>query len=102
MSTVITLEALVEGAKRHDYPGGDGLVIWANAVAGGVSLSELLRQLDVSLEDPDFHVKWITTMEAAWLVSGLVREFRRDPSGECGMVLEAAAAGLLSRFNLRT
>jgi hypothetical protein len=99
MNTVATLEALVEGARRHNYPGGAGLVIWANAVAGGVPLPELLRRLDISLEDPDFHVKQITTMEVAWLVSGLAHELRRDPSGGCGMVLEAAAAGLLSRFN---
>jgi hypothetical protein len=99
MNTLATLKALVEGAKRHDCPGAAGLVIWANAVAGGVPLSELLRRLNVSLEDPDSHVERITTMEASWLVSGLAHELRRDPSGECGTVLEAAASGLLSRFN---
>jgi len=93
------MDALVESGRRLGYRGGAGLVIWANAVTEGPPLSELLRRLNVSLKDATGHVAQITTMETAWLVSGLAHEYSRDPSEWTRRMLGEVVEGLLSRFD---
>jgi hypothetical protein len=78
--------------RAHGYAGGTGLLIWANAVHNGKSLEELLRLAGQDLTDTKDFVATLTSMEASWLLSGLLHEFRRAPEertrGHVNAVLE--------------
>ncbi len=69
-----TLEAMYELAKKRNYPGGFGLVVWANAVCGGVDFETLKQRCGIDLTNFDKHLEALTTMETAWLASGLAHE----------------------------
>jgi hypothetical protein len=91
------LAALVArwGARR--YPGALGLLVWAHAAWDGLSLPHLLEALEVAPAGVGAAGEPLTTMEAAWLVSGLVHEWRRSGHPWTKVALEAALAGLLAR-----
>jgi hypothetical protein len=89
--------AMCAALKRHGYPGGLGLVIWANAVWDVLPVDQLLAECGLSLSDTRSLVAPLTTMETAWLLSGLVHEEVRS-----GAAVQAARndvlAELLGRF----
>jgi hypothetical protein len=97
-----TLDALFKVTRRRKYSGGLGLVVWANAVWDGLPLIDLLRRARVSLDRPARFTARLTTMETAWLVSGLLHECRRSGDDLAGTALEVALADLLARFEKRT
>ncbi|HEX9243397.1 MAG TPA: hypothetical protein VF875_13225, partial [Anaeromyxobacter sp.] len=70
------IAALVERSRARRYPGALGLVLWANAVWDGLPLPRLLEALDVSQGRLGTAGAPLTTMESAWLVSGLAHEWR--------------------------
>lgn len=63
---------LAAGLRHEAYPGGLGLVLWANTVAGGVAPLALLSEAGFSPADLALVLPGLTTMEVAWLVSGLL------------------------------
>jgi hypothetical protein len=93
-----TRAAMFELARRRRYPGGLGIVLWANAVTGGPPLAEVLSRVGKSLDDVAGLTAPLQTMEVAWLVSGLAHELRRSEGVEVRGPFEAAVAALRDRF----
>jgi hypothetical protein len=91
------LAALLARWGPRRYPGALGLLVWANAVWDGLPLGRLLEALDVPQGRLGEAGVPLTTMEAAWLVSGLVHEVRRSGHPWTKVALEAALADLLAR-----
>ncbi len=99
VSTVLT--ALMEISKSHNYPGGIGLVIWANAVADGMELRNLLAQVGwPDLELTQFICR-LTTMESSWLLSGLLHEYKRLPAESTRNSLSIVIAEIINRFDVK-
>lgn len=97
-----TLAALFKVTRQRNYSGGLGLVVWANAVWDGLPLVDLLQKTGAPLEHPTKFTARLTTMETAWLVSGLVHERRRSGNDIATAALEVALADLLARFEKDT
>lgn len=93
------LAALCDVTRRREYLGGLGLVIWANAVQGaeGYALSELCRRAGIDLSSVAARLARLTTMETAWLVSGLAHEHVRAPVADTKALLSAALRELSDR-----
>lgn len=72
-----TLEAMCDLSRRREYPGGFGLVAWANAVCDGTDFDTLQTRCAVRLDNIGKHVQSLTTMETSWLASGLAHEYQR-------------------------
>jgi hypothetical protein len=92
-----SLAALVEIWRERSYPGALGLLVWANAVWDGLPLDRLLDAVGVSPGLVAAAGEPLTTMENAWLVSGLAHEWRRSGHPWTRVALEAAVDELLSR-----
>ncbi len=93
-----TLEAVIRRAARRSYPGGLGLLIWANAVVGGPKLDELVAASGMRLGDGSAYGGRLTTMEASWLLSGLLHELVRNPASRTRRVAETVMRELEERF----
>jgi hypothetical protein len=93
-----TLAALRAAARRRRYAGALGLVLWANAVWDDLPLPALLDAVGARLDRPRPLVRRLTTMEVAWLVSGLAHEHARSRSAVARVALAFARGELLSRF----
>lgn len=76
------ITAILGEVQRTGYEGGLGLVLWANAVIGGQRTAvELLDAVGRDLSSLDGDIRpTLTTMELAWLASGLLHELHRSPS----------------------
>jgi hypothetical protein len=86
-----SLEA-VAGLLRR-YPGGTGLAIWGGALHGGPNHGAFFpAQGSVATLVPT-----LTTMELAWLLSGLLHEQRREGSPELATAIDVALVELLGR-----
>ncbi len=92
-----TLNAMYDLAKRRNYAGGFGLVVWANAVCDGVDIATLQQRCGVDLGTSPVLVTGLTTMELAWLVSGLAHEWRRKPDAQTRAWFDVALAELLDK-----
>lgn len=77
MSVQKSLDAAYDLIRKTNYLGGFGLVMWANAVNNGLDLDTLQFRCGVSLEKFGKLLASFTTMEVAWLVSGLTHEYKR-------------------------
>ncbi|MDB5593882.1 MAG: hypothetical protein JWM36_843 [Hyphomicrobiales bacterium] len=99
LSPQLTLDAVIELARRRRYAGGLGLLVWANAVLDGLSLDELLNRVGLSLDEPGTFVSQLTTMETAWLASGLLHEFARSGNEPTQRLAQATLAALSDRYN---
>ena len=97
-----TIEAMADALKRRQYPGGFGLVAWANAVWGELALDALAARCGVDLSDPRRFAAPLTTMETAWLLSGLVHEARRSGDARTRQAQAALRDELLGRYRART
>ena len=93
-----TRAAMLDLALRRRYPGGLGIVLWANAVTAGPPLAEALRRVGRSLDDVERLTAPLQTMEVAWLVSALAHELRRSERAEVRGPFEAAVVALKDRF----
>ena len=93
-----TFNALLKLAQSRPYPGGIGLIIWANAVWEMKSLAELQQQLNIPFENFSAYLISLTTMETAWLVSGLLHEYQRNQEAKTKKYLDIALNTLLSRY----
>lgn len=71
-----TFDYLYRLARKRNYIGGFGLLLWATAVCGG-DIDILERASGQSTEQAVASVAKMTTMEAAWLLSGILHEYKR-------------------------
>lgn len=97
-----TIEAMAAALRRREYAGGLGLVVWANAVWGELGFDDLLRQCGVDFSKPRDFVAPITTMETAWLLSGLIHEARRAPGVAVQQARDVVLAELMTRYQAST
>lgn len=97
-----TLDALFEVTRRRSYGGGLGLVLWANAVWDGPPLERVLDRAGLSLTRPAELIAPLTTMETAWLVSGLIHEVQRSGDAQARLALEVVEGELLARYRSDT
>jgi hypothetical protein len=63
---------LAVGLRDEDYAGGLGLVLWANSVVHAAAPLTLLAEAGLGPADLELALPEFTTMEVAWLVSGLL------------------------------
>ncbi|MGG5809419.1 hypothetical protein [Falsiroseomonas sp. CW058] len=59
-------------AREQAYPGGLGLVLWAGAATRAAAPLDLLAEAGLDPASLEAAIPAITTMEVAWLVSGLL------------------------------
>ncbi len=97
-----TLTALNRASQSHRYAGGIGLIIWANAVAGGTAFADLLPQTGFPDLEVDNLIPRLTTMESAWLLSGLLHEYKRLPTESTKQIVLIVLAEVSARFNSQT
>jgi hypothetical protein len=97
-----SIEAMLETLRRRDYAGGLGLVLWANAVWGEFAFDELLSRCSIDLKKPHDFASSLTTMETAWLLSGLIHESERTKSLSVRDACETVLNELLGRFRKDT
>lgn len=96
------LDALINVSKNHNYQGGMGLVIWANAVAGGVELNKLMERAGIPDIDIRQFVAPLTTMESSWLLSGLIHEYKRFPDETTKKSLIIVMDEIINRFEKKS
>jgi hypothetical protein len=84
------------------YAGGAGLVLWANAVWNGIAYPEAMRAMGFPSVDARAFPRGLTTMETAWLVSGLLHEVRRSHDEAALALLDGTLAELTRRFRPET
>jgi hypothetical protein len=94
-----TLEALVDLARRRKYASGLGLVIWANAVLGGMPLKDLCRRVGAVVDDIAHFISPLTTMETAWLLSGLIHDWHRTKDRNTEYYVVVTLEQLLDRYH---
>lgn len=91
-----TLEALYDLSKKRRYPGGFGLIVWANSVCNGLDIETLQFRCGVSLGNMSTHCASLTTMEVSWLASGLAHEHKRSGSDNSRALLDVAVNELIN------
>jgi hypothetical protein len=92
------LRAAIHAVPRHRYPGALGLLVWASAVSDGPPLDELLGESRLDLDDDAANVARLTSMEAAWLLSGLLHEHARNPQPRMLQLVKAVLRELEARY----
>ncbi|PST27150.1 hypothetical protein C7U60_02360 [Mesorhizobium plurifarium] len=95
------LAAAFDSLLRQQAHGATGLAIWANAVLDGVAVHELFQRIDLSLDDGAEFAERLTTMEVAWLASGLLHEMERGYSHRLACITRSVVTALCSRFGER-
>jgi hypothetical protein len=63
---------LATQVRAEAYPGGIGLVLWANSALRAMAPLALLAEAGFDPDELDEALPRLTTMETAWLVSGLL------------------------------
>ncbi len=96
------IEALCAEVRRRRYPGAVGLVVWANAVWRATDYARLLELCGLGSARYADLVSRFTTMEAAWLVSGLIHESPRSNDSLANAHLLVVAGELMGRFDFRS
>lgn len=72
-----TREALVRSMRSQRYFGGLGLVVWANSVWDWMPVGALQEHCGMALCELPQRLPSMTTMQVAWLASGLLHEWRQ-------------------------
>lgn len=90
-----TLDSLARSVRN--YPGALGLAIWANAVNDGRDFESFLDLCGHANDGPRRLIPKLTTMELAWLLSGLLHEERRATRVGLAELIDTAIAALLRR-----
>jgi hypothetical protein len=90
-----SLDSLAQSVRKH--PGALGLAIWANAVHDGRDFASFLDLCGHADERPHGLIPNLTTMELAWLLSGLLHEQRRSTRSGLSELIDATIAALLRR-----
>ncbi|MDO9710974.1 hypothetical protein [Paracraurococcus lichenis] len=90
---------LARRVQEEGYPGGLGLVLWANSALQAAAPLTLLAEAGCDASDLEAVVPRITTMELAWLVSGLLHADLPALRPACAAALRALE-GRLGRETL--
>ncbi|GAA4556787.1 hypothetical protein [Pseudonocardia xishanensis] len=103
-STVGATPAAALGAARArlaatPYPGGLGLLVWANALHGDADLERLLRETGLDIGDRSSFSRTMTSMEASWLLSGLLHEYSRRPATSTREFADAVLTDIHERLD---
>ncbi|WP_181781111.1 hypothetical protein [Pseudonocardia pini] len=98
-SPAAALRAARERLAATPYPGGLGLLVWANALHGEADLEQLLRETGLELGDRRTFSTTITSMEASWLLSGLLHEYSRRPAESTREFADAVMTDVHARFD---
>lgn len=93
------LTAARETLAGTPYPGGLGLLVWAHALHGDADLAHLLRETGLDLGDRRTFSRGITSMEASWLLSGLLHEYARRPTAATREFVDAVLADVHARLD---
>jgi len=96
------LKAMVRSTRNHADAGPLGLVAWAHAEWSKQPFEELVRDCGVAPREADELLDSLTTMELAWLVSGLVHACHRNGDGAARRLLAPARERLLARLDPAT
>jgi len=96
------LDALINVSQKHNYRGGMGLVIWANAVVDGLELNELMKRLNIADVGICELVAPLTTMESSWLLSGLIHDYKRSPNESTKRSLIIVMNEIIDRFEKKS
>ena len=99
-ATLAAATSLATGRNKQRYLRSAGLLIWANALLDGESYPDLVTKIE--LPETRTHLSTLTTMQLSWLLSGLVHERMRHPSGRVTDFACAAADALQERFVTQT
>ena len=98
-----TMSAMNKLAKQRAYAGGFGLVLWANAVCDGEDLDALQESCGIKIGSVKEFVSKLTTMEVAWLASGLAHEYKRSNDNQTRTMLKEACLEIIeNRFQAKT
>lgn len=92
------LAAMRQAMHDHAATGPLGLVTWAHAEWAKLPFDELVRACDVPLRDAGYLLEGLTTMELAWLVSGLAHACHRHGDEAARRFLGPARDALLERL----
>lgn len=94
-----TFESLITRYHAENYAGALGLIVWANAVWKALDFSELFRRIGLDHRKVQEVFPQITTMELAWLLSGLVHEQKNRPSDQTRRLLEVCELAVHERYS---
>lgn len=97
-----TLAAMARATRNHADSGPLGLVAWANAEWARRPFEQLVRDCGIPMRDGDELLDGLTTMELAWLVSGLVHACHRFGDDSSRRLLAPARERLLQRLDATT
>ncbi len=81
------------------YRGGLGLAVWMNAACDGDPLPDIFGARNLPLNAADLGVHAMTTMEASWMLCGLLHEFTRKRDAAIGKLVEEVRGEVLSRYH---
>jgi hypothetical protein len=94
-----TLAAMARATKGHADSGPLGLVAWAHAEWSARPFEQVVRDCGVPVRDGDELLDGLTTMELAWLVSGLAHGCHRHGDDSARRMLAPARDRLLRRLD---
>lgn len=97
-----TLAAMARRTKGHADEGPLGLVAWASAEWSDRPFQQVVADCGVPARDGDELLDGLTTMELAWLVSGLVHGCHRRGDDSARRLLAPARERLLRRLDPST
>ena len=66
------LRDLAAGLREEDYPGALGLLLWANSALRAAAPMSVLAEAGTDAAELELLLPTLTTMETAWMVSGLL------------------------------
>jgi hypothetical protein len=93
------LEAAIELAARRQYQGAGGLLIWANSVIGELDTEELFIRSRLRFSAEPAYLSSLTTMEIAWLASGLLHDFARAGGARIRALVQSTIDALHERYD---
>jgi len=91
-----TLAALCAATRQQSYAGALGLSLWAHAVHGAGGIADVASASAVDLQALRGDFPTLTTMELAWLLSGLCHQAAGGDS-KAPELLDKAVSALISR-----
>ena len=93
-----SLTMLTDAYRKHPYPGGIGLIIWANAVWDIIDWKMVENRCDTKALRGRNALHKFTSMELSWLISGVLHQHERTTFPWSERILEDALQIIQSRY----
>lgn len=93
-----SLTMLTDAYRMKPYPGGIGLIVWANAVWDALDWQTIAERCSTGNLQERHALHKLTTMELAWLIAGALHQQRRVEIPWCEPIIEDALQILKTRF----